>query len=57
LSDEDRNMIVEITRQALTTFQPKPGAKAGATPNPEATAGLKPEPTSKPSLNPSPSRR
>ena len=47
LSDEDRNMIIEITRQALTTFQPKPGAKAGATPNPEATVGLKPEPTSK----------
>ena len=47
LSDEDRNMIIEITRQALTAFQPKPEAKAGATPNPEATAGQKPEPTSK----------
>jgi F-type H+-transporting ATPase subunit alpha len=48
-SDEDRNAIIEIARQALTSFQPKPEAKAeaGATPNPEATAGLKPEPTSK----------
>ena len=47
LSDEDRNMIIEITRQALTSFQPKPGAKAGATPNPEATSGPEPELTSK----------
>ncbi len=46
LSDEDRNMIIEIARQALTAFQPKPVAKAGAIPNPEETAGLKSEPTS-----------
>jgi F-type H+-transporting ATPase subunit alpha len=28
LSDEDRNTIVEIARQALSPFQPKPEAKA-----------------------------
>ena len=27
LSDEDRNMIIEIARQALTAFQPKPESK------------------------------
>ena len=30
LSDEDRNAIIEIARQALTPFQPKPDAKAGS---------------------------
>ena len=45
LSDEDRKTIIEIARQALTPFQPKP--KAEATPKPEATAGPKPEPASK----------
>jgi F-type H+-transporting ATPase subunit alpha len=45
LTDEDRNTIIEIARQALTPFQPKPEAEA--TPKPEATAGSKPEPASK----------
>ena len=45
LSDEDRNTIIEIARQALAPFQPKPEAEA--TPKPEAIAGLKPEPASK----------
>lgn len=47
LSDEDRNTIVEIARQALARFQPKPDPKS----NPEAkeaklgaNAGPKPEP-------------
>ena len=44
LSDEDRNAILEIARQALAPFQPKPEAEA--TPK-EATAGPKPEPASK----------
>ena len=30
LSDEDRNTIIEIARQALSPFQPKPEAKANA---------------------------
>ena len=37
LSDEDRETIIEIARQALVSFQPKPEAKA------ETTAKLKPE--------------
>jgi F-type H+-transporting ATPase subunit alpha len=37
LSDEDRETIIEIARQALVSFQPKPEAK------PETTAKLKPE--------------
>jgi F-type H+/Na+-transporting ATPase subunit alpha len=53
LSDQDRNMIIEIARQALAPFQPKSEAKT--TPEPEAKAeakseskaGLKPEPASK----------
>ena len=43
LSDEDRKTIIEIARQALTRFHPKPEANA------------KPHP--RPSLNPSRSRR
>jgi F-type H+-transporting ATPase subunit alpha len=45
LSDEDRNKIIEIGRQALNPFQPKPEAKA--TTEPEGKAELKPESTSK----------
>jgi F-type H+-transporting ATPase subunit alpha len=45
LSDEDRNTIIEIGRQALAPFQSKPEAKADA--KPESKAGLKPEPASK----------
>ena len=33
LSDEDRKMIIEIARQALAPFQPKPEAKAVAQPD------------------------
>jgi len=44
LNDEDRKAIVEIARQALARFQPKPEAK----PTPEADAepepGIKPKP-------------
>ena len=47
LSDEDRNMIIEIARQALAPFQPKPGPKAEATRKPEAKAEQKSEPASK----------
>jgi F-type H+-transporting ATPase subunit alpha len=50
LSDEDRNAIIEIARQALTPFLPKPEANAEveATPKPEATTGLKPASKGKP---------
>ena len=48
LSDEDRNTIIEIVREALAPFQPKQEAKAEA----EATAGLKPERTSRAKPNP-----
>jgi F-type H+-transporting ATPase subunit alpha len=41
LSDEDREIIVEIARQALAGFQPKPEA------NPEAEPGLNSEPQSR----------
>ena len=34
LSDADRSTIVEIARQALLPFQPKPEAKAGPAPDP-----------------------
>jgi F-type H+-transporting ATPase subunit alpha len=32
LSDDDRNTIIEIARQALTPFQPKPDANGGSEP-------------------------
>jgi F-type H+-transporting ATPase subunit alpha len=54
LSNEDRNAIIEIARQALTPFQPKPDTQAEATPVPEAKAGLKPEPASKAKPEPKP---
>jgi F-type H+-transporting ATPase subunit alpha len=39
LSDEDRQTIIEIARQALTPFQPKPDAPTGDTkPKPDTTA-------------------
>ena len=44
LSDEDRNTVIEIARQALIPFQPRPEAKGEATP--KTKAGLKPEPAS-----------
>jgi F-type H+/Na+-transporting ATPase subunit alpha len=46
LSDEDRNMIIEIARQALAPFQPEPE------PNAEAIRSRKPKPSK--SLNPRP---
>jgi F-type H+/Na+-transporting ATPase subunit alpha len=46
LSDEDRKTIIEIARQALVPFQPKPAAAA-----PAQTASAKP---SEPSLKPEP---
>ena len=45
LSDEDRNTIVEIVREAIAPFQPKPVSKAEATPKPEAKAEPNGEPT------------
>ena len=38
LSDEDRNTIIEIARQALIPFQPKPDSKAEVPPEQEATS-------------------
>jgi F-type H+-transporting ATPase subunit alpha len=46
LSDEDRKTIVEIARQALAHFQPKPE------PKPETKAEPKTEPESKPESEP-----
>ena len=43
LSDEDRKTIIEIARQALTPFQPKPASK----PKLDEKAGKKPEPAAK----------
>jgi len=40
LSDEDRKAIIEIARQALSPFQPKPEVK----PKPEAQTEIKPKP-------------
>ncbi|HWJ20452.1 MAG TPA: hypothetical protein VNR65_17175, partial [Geobacterales bacterium] len=50
LSDEDRATIVEIARNALARFQPKPESKPKAKPQskPEAKAEPTPEPESKP---------
>jgi F-type H+-transporting ATPase subunit alpha len=47
LSDEDRNTIIGIVREALAPFQPKPVSQAEATPKPEAKAEQKAEPASK----------
>jgi F-type H+-transporting ATPase subunit alpha len=41
LSDEDRKAIIDIARQALIAFQPKPEAKAA--PKPELASKVKPE--------------
>ena len=50
LSDEDRKAILEIARQALAPFQPKPEPKpeANPEPKPEAKTEPKPEPGAKP---------
>ena len=50
LSDEDRNAIIEIARQALTPFQSKPDAKADQKPEPASKAEAKPK--SKPESQP-----
>ena len=50
LSDEDRNTIIEIARQALTPFQPKPDAKADQEPEPASKAKPKSESTPKPGI-------
>jgi F-type H+-transporting ATPase subunit alpha len=56
LSDEDRKAIIEIARQALAPFQPKPeagpapGQETGTKPEAHATAADKPEP--KPAKSP-----
>jgi F-type H+-transporting ATPase subunit alpha len=56
LSDEDRKAIIEIARQALAPFQPKPAAKpeaaAAAKVDPAAKAAPKPGPPSKPETKP-----
>jgi F-type H+/Na+-transporting ATPase subunit alpha len=56
LSDEDRKAIIDIARQALAPFQPKPTAKpeaaAAAKVDPAAKATPKPEPPSKPETKP-----
>ena len=53
LSDEDRNTIIEIARQALAPFQPKPDAKADQKPGPRPSPN--PSPRRSPSnLNPKP---
>ena len=46
LSDEDRETIIAIARQALAPFQPKPEAK------PETTTKLKPESETEPEAKP-----
>ncbi len=43
LSDEDRKTIIEIARQTLTPFQPKPEPRAEDAPKPETKAQEKPE--------------
>jgi F-type H+/Na+-transporting ATPase subunit alpha len=50
LSDEDRNAIIEIARQALARFQPKTEPKGTAKPETEANAAPKPQPKSEPVL-------
>ena len=50
LSDEDRNAIIEIARQALARFQPKTEPKGIAKPETEAKAEPKPQPKSEPVL-------
>ena len=45
LSDEDRKTIIEIARQALARFQPKPEAKPEPSPSrSKAAESLKPKP-------------
>jgi len=52
LSDADRNTIVELARNALARFQPKPEAKPNAkptsTPSPKSTPPTQEHPKSAP---------
>ncbi len=48
LTDEDRKTIVEIARQALAPFQPKPEPEAQASQAPAAKAGQGPKPEAGP---------
>ena len=54
LSDEDRNTIIEIARQALAPLKPKPDAKADQKPGPASEAKPKSESTPKPELDSEP---
>lgn len=47
LSDEDRDAVVEIARQALIPFQPKSQEKVETSPQPNAKAEPKPDPASR----------
>jgi F-type H+-transporting ATPase subunit alpha len=52
LTDEDRKTIVEIARQALALFQPKPEPEASASQTPAAKAGQGPKPEAGPDSKP-----
>jgi F-type H+-transporting ATPase subunit alpha len=52
LSDEDRKTIIEIGRQALARFQPKPETKPVSKPEPDAKATPKAEAEAKPEPDP-----
>jgi F-type H+-transporting ATPase subunit alpha len=55
LSDEDREKIIQIARNALAPFQPKPEAEAE--PKPEAKAVAKSEAKPKPESKPGPEKK
>jgi F-type H+-transporting ATPase subunit alpha len=55
LSDEDREKIIQIARNALAPFQPKPEAEA--VPKPEAKAVAKSEAKPKPESKPGPEKK
>jgi F-type H+-transporting ATPase subunit alpha len=48
LSDEDREVIIQIARKSLARFQPKPEAKAEPKPEPESKPEVKTEVKPKP---------
>jgi F-type H+-transporting ATPase subunit alpha len=52
LSDEDRKAIVEIARQALAPFQPKPEPKPEAKTEPKPKPDAKTEPKPKADVKP-----
>ena len=54
LSDEDRKTIIDIARQALARFQPKPEAKPDPKTQPNLESKSKPEDGSKPGTEPKP---